>query len=118
MPTEHTQLKNAIQAGDSNSTDEPVVIGKDKTYQRLILIVTGSFLALLVWIAVESNNGGHYFKSSAQEIAKGAGALVDYQLDSANLALTQDIFHVNAVSKNENSCLLCPFWDCCPLFCC
>eukprot|EP00751_Fragilariopsis_kerguelensis_P001246 CAMPEP_0170817632 /NCGR_PEP_ID=MMETSP0733-20121128/40145_1 /TAXON_ID=186038 /ORGANISM="Fragilariopsis kerguelensis, Strain L26-C5" /LENGTH=58 /DNA_ID=CAMNT_0011177369 /DNA_START=118 /DNA_END=290 /DNA_ORIENTATION=+ len=58
MPTEHTHLKNGIQAGDSNQTDEPVVIGKSNTYQRLILIVTGSFLSLLVWIAVTSKNGG------------------------------------------------------------
>jgi len=104
MPTEQTQLKNAIHTGDSNSTDKPVVIGKGNTYQRLILIVTGSFLALLVWIAVASKNDGHYFKSSAQEIAKGAGALADYQLDSANLALTQDIFGVNAVSERKSDC--------------
>mmetsp|Transcript_25875 Transcript_25875/g.29457 ORF Transcript_25875/g.29457 Transcript_25875/m.29457 type:complete len:137 (+) Transcript_25875:105-515(+) len=104
MPTEHTQLKNAIQAGDSNSTDKPVVIGKGNTYQRLILIVTGSFLALLVWIAVADKSGGKPLASSAYEIAEGAVALADYQVDSANLALTKDIFGVGTVSENEKGC--------------
>mmetsp|Transcript_25871 Transcript_25871/g.29455 ORF Transcript_25871/g.29455 Transcript_25871/m.29455 type:complete len:128 (+) Transcript_25871:105-488(+) len=109
MPTEHTQLKNAIQAGDSNSTDKPVVIGKGNTYQRLILIVTGSFLALLVWIAVADKSGGKPLASSAYEIAEGAVALADYQVDSANLALTMDIFGSGAVSEKYVDCNLCTF---------
>mmetsp|Transcript_40521 Transcript_40521/g.45660 ORF Transcript_40521/g.45660 Transcript_40521/m.45660 type:complete len:158 (-) Transcript_40521:353-826(-) len=130
MPTEHTYLKNGSQAGDSNQTDEPVVIGKSNTYQRLILIVTGSFLALLVWIAVTSKNGGHYFKSSAQEIAKGAGALADYQVETANLALTKDIFSAGGFCLKKGSCFegcgccfcspignLCIQGNCCGKFC-
>ena len=101
MPTEHTHFKNATQAGDSNSTDATVVIGKGSTYQRSLLIVAGSLLTLLVLITITGTSGGQHSQSSTHEIAKGAVTLADYQLDSANLALTKDIFDLGAVSSNE-----------------
>jgi len=101
MSTENTSLKNVTPAGDSNTTNE-MVIGKINNYQRTFLIVAGSLLALLVLIAVAGNNDGPYFKSSAQESAEGAGALADYQVDTANLAVTQDIFSMGEGPKDDD----------------
>jgi len=103
MPTENTSLKNTTPAGDSSTTNE-MVIGKNNTYQRTFLIVAGSLLALLVLIVVAGTSGGQHLESSAHEIAKGAMALVDYQVDSANLGLTKDIFGFGAVSENDEDC--------------
>jgi len=90
MPTENTSLKNVTPAGDSNTTDE-MVIGKINTYQRTFLIVAGSLLTLLVWIAITGTSGGQYLTSSAAEITKGgAGALAEYHVDTANSALNKD----------------------------
>jgi len=101
MPTEHTSLKNTTPAGDSNTTNE-MVVGKSKIYQRSFLIVAGSLLALLVLIAIAGTSGGQHLQSlSAHEFVKGAVALADYQLDSANLAHTKDIFGVNVAENNE-----------------
>jgi len=100
MPTENTSLKNAAPTGDSNTTHD-VIIGKSNTYQRPLLIVAGSLLALLVWLAVTGKSGRQYFKSSVQEMHEGAVALADYQVDSTNLALTKDIFGLGAVSEND-----------------
>ena len=100
MSTENTSLKNTTPAGDSNTSTE-MVIGKINTYQRTFLIVAGSLLAVLVWIAVAGTGGSQYLQSSAHEITKGAVALADYQVDSANLALTKDIFGLGAVSEND-----------------
>jgi len=102
MPTENTSLKNTAPAGDSNTTNE-MVIGKNNTYQRTFLIVAGSLLALLVVIAVADTSGGQHLQSSAHEIAEGVVALVDYQVDSAKLALTKDIFGLDAVSQNDKN---------------
>jgi len=104
MSTEHTFLKNTTLAGDSNTTNE-MVIGKINTYQRTFLIVAGSLLALLVLIAVAGTSGGQHLQSSAHEITQGAVALEDYQVDSANIALTKDIFGLGDISKNEVGCL-------------
>ena len=101
MLTEHTHLKNAAQAGDSNAADETVVIGKSNTYQRPLLIVAGSLVAFLVLIAVAGTSGGQYLQSSVHEVAEGAVVLADYQLDSDNLVLTKDIFGLGAVSEND-----------------
>mmetsp|Transcript_58518 Transcript_58518/g.67480 ORF Transcript_58518/g.67480 Transcript_58518/m.67480 type:complete len:125 (-) Transcript_58518:466-840(-) len=122
MPTENTSLKNTTPAGDSNTTNE-MVMGKINNYQRTFLIVAGSLLALLVLIAVAGTSGGQHLQSSSDKIAEDAVALADYQVDSANLALTKDIFGVGTVSENEegdNPCFcppicLCP--KCCPPFC-
>ena len=100
MATENTSLKNTTPAGDSNTTNE-MVIGKINTYQRTFLIVAGSLLALLVVIAVAGASGGQHLQSSAYEIAEGAMALTDYQVDSTNLALTKDIFGLGAVSEYD-----------------
>merc|ERR1719491_1257632 len=78
-----------------------MIIGKSNTYQRTFLIVAGSLLALLVLIAVAGTSGGQHLKSSRHEIADSAVALADYQLDSANLALTKDIFGLGAVSEKD-----------------
>jgi len=103
MPTEHTSLKNTTPAGDSNTTNE-MVVGKSKIYQRSFLIVAGSLLALLVLIAIAGTSGGQHLKSSTVEIIEGAVALADYQLDSANLGLTTDIFDLGAASENDEEC--------------
>jgi len=103
MSTEHTFLKNTTLAGDSNTTNE-MVIGKINTYQRTFLIVAGSLLALLVLVAVAGTNGDQHLQSSVHELAGGAVALADYQVDSANLALSTDMFGLGAVSENDESC--------------
>merc|ERR1712238_543127 len=90
--------------GDSNTTDNMVIIEKCITYQRTFLIVAGSLLASLVWIVVAGTSGGQDLQSSVYEIAEGAVAHADYQVDSANLALTKDIFGFGAVSENDNYC--------------
>ena len=100
MPTENTSLKNTTPAGDSNTTNE-MVIAKINTYHRTFLIVASSLLTLLVLIAVVGTSGGQHVQSSAHDITKGAAALADYQVDSANLALTEDIFGLGVVSDNE-----------------
>jgi len=115
MSTENTSLKNTTPAGDSNTTNE-MVIGKINTYQRTFLIVAGSILSLLVVIAVASTSNGQHLQSSTQEIAGGAVALADYQVESANLALTKDIFGVGTVSENEEGDNFCPPIPIC--FCC
>ena len=94
MPTEHTHFKNAPRAGESNSTDETVVIGKGSTYQRPLLIVAGSLLTLLLLIAGAGTSGDQHTQSSTHEIAKGAVTLKDYQPDS--------IFGLGAVPENNN----------------
>eukprot|EP00751_Fragilariopsis_kerguelensis_P005590 CAMPEP_0170786438 /NCGR_PEP_ID=MMETSP0733-20121128/17607_1 /TAXON_ID=186038 /ORGANISM="Fragilariopsis kerguelensis, Strain L26-C5" /LENGTH=105 /DNA_ID=CAMNT_0011132293 /DNA_START=85 /DNA_END=399 /DNA_ORIENTATION=+ len=100
MSTENTSLKNTTPAGDSNTSTE-MVIWKINTYQSTFLIVASSIYALLVVIAVASTSGGQHLQSSTHGIAKGAVALVDYQVDSANSALTKDIFGLDAVSEND-----------------
>jgi len=95
MTTENTSLKNTTPAGDSNTTNE-MVIGKINTYQRTFLIVAGSLLALLVLIAVAGTRDVQHLQSSANEITEGPEALLDYQVDSANLALTKNVFGSDA----------------------
>jgi len=135
MPTENTSLKNITPAGDCNSKSEEMDTGKTNTYQRTVLIVAGSLLALLVLVAVAGHSGGdgdggHYLKSSAAEITKGgAGALAEYQVDTTNSALTNDIFGLGAVSENDEGngccygapgccvgCALCCCTSCCTSF--
>ena len=100
MPTQNTTLKNVTLAGDSYTTNG-MVIGESNTYQRTFLILAGSLLALLVLIAVAGKNDIQHLNSSAHEIAKGAVALTDYQVGSANLALTEDIFGLAGVSETD-----------------
>jgi len=103
MPTENTSLKKTAPAGDSTTTNE-MVVGKSNTYQRTFLIVAGSLLTLLVWIAMASKSVGHHFQSSANEMADGAVAVADYQVDSTYLALTKDIFGGAAAEKGKGCC--------------
>merc|ERR1712238_230620 len=100
MPTENTSLKITAPAGDSYTTYK-MVIWKINAYQRTLLIVAGSLLALLVLIAVAGPKGGHHLQSSANDIAKDAVTLVDFSADSTNLALTKDIFGLGAVAEND-----------------
>mmetsp|Transcript_34918 Transcript_34918/g.40125 ORF Transcript_34918/g.40125 Transcript_34918/m.40125 type:complete len:158 (+) Transcript_34918:103-576(+) len=101
MSTENTSLKNITPTGDSNTTYE-IVIGKINTYQRTFLIVAGSLLALLVVIAVTGTTSGQHLQSSVNGIAEGVVALADYQIDSANLALTKDNFNGFKISEEGN----------------
>ena len=100
MPTKNTSLNNVSPAVEFNITNE-MVIGKSNTYQRTFLIVAGSLLTLLVLITVAGISGGQHLQSSAHEIAKGVGALADYQQYYTNLALTKDRFGIGDVSEND-----------------
>merc|ERR1712238_61859 len=106
-----------IPTADSNTSHE-MVSGKSNTYQRSLLIVVSSLFALFVWIAVTSGKSSYSFKSSAQEINVGVGALADNRLDTANLALSKDIFGVIDVSEiDEGSSPCCSCNHGCPLDC-
>mmetsp|Transcript_22314 Transcript_22314/g.25577 ORF Transcript_22314/g.25577 Transcript_22314/m.25577 type:complete len:127 (-) Transcript_22314:136-516(-) len=111
MPTENTSLNNVFPAVEFKTIDD-MVIGKSNTYQRSFLIVAGSLLVLFVWVAVAGKSGGQPLKSSTHDNAKGAVALVDYQEDSANLALTKDIFDFGAVSQNNEGCNCVKKYNC------
>ena len=102
MPTGNTCLKNITLAGDSETTNEMVVL-KINIYQRTFLIVARSLLALLVLIAVTGKSDGQYLQSSVNEISEGAVALASYQVDSSNFALIKDIFDFDADPKNYES---------------
>ena len=80
---------------------DEMFIDQTNTYQRPFLIIIGSLLALLVWVAVAGKNRDQHFKSSAQKIAEGAGVFVDYQVDTAISALAKDIFGLGTVSQND-----------------
>jgi len=108
------QNKKITTAEDSNSKTNGINMGKSNIYQRPLLIVASSLLALLVLIAVAGKSADQHFKSTAQEIIKGASALADYQVDSTNLALTKDIFGLGTVSENEElECHCCCSGNCC-----
>ena len=97
MLTENTSLKNTTPAGDSNITNK-MVTGKINTYQRTFMIVAGSLLAL---IAVAGTRGGQHLQSSVHGIAESAVALADYQVDTANTALTKKFFGLGAASETD-----------------
>ena len=102
MSIENTSLNNFTPAGNYNTT-HGMITTKNNTYQRTFMIVAGSLLALLELIAVASTSGGYYFQSSTHEIAECAVTLVDYQVDTANTALTKDIFGLGAASETDES---------------
>ena len=56
-----------------------------------------------MFIVVAGTSGGQHLHSSAHENARGAVALVDYQVDTTNLALTKDIFGFGSVAENDES---------------
>jgi len=117
MSNENTSLKIATPAADSKTTHE-IVIGKNITFQRPLLIVASSLLALLVLVAIAGKSGGQNLLSSAYETdaGAGAGALADYQVDTANYELAKDIFSMGAVSENEEACN-CACVDACIIAC-
>eukprot|EP00751_Fragilariopsis_kerguelensis_P005476 CAMPEP_0170805082 /NCGR_PEP_ID=MMETSP0733-20121128/31166_1 /TAXON_ID=186038 /ORGANISM="Fragilariopsis kerguelensis, Strain L26-C5" /LENGTH=162 /DNA_ID=CAMNT_0011159411 /DNA_START=2051 /DNA_END=2539 /DNA_ORIENTATION=+ len=105
MPTENTSLKNTTPAGDSNTTDDMVVL-KNNIYQRTFLIVAGSLLALLVVIAVTGTTSGQHLQSSAHEIAEDVILLADNQVDSKPTVCMQVIAPVFCEGiKYSNSCI-------------
>jgi len=106
MPTESTSLNNVTLAGDSHTTDE-MVVGISKIYQRPFLIVAGSLLTVLLWLAVTGKSGGQHSKLSAHEFDKAASVLADYQADTANSALVKDIFGIEIEDGSW-----CPSWRC------
>mmetsp|Transcript_39161 Transcript_39161/g.43821 ORF Transcript_39161/g.43821 Transcript_39161/m.43821 type:complete len:130 (-) Transcript_39161:92-481(-) len=95
----------ASSDGDSNSKSEEMDTEKCNIYQHPFLIVAGSLLVLLFFVAVAGHSGGwQYLTSSVDEIAEGAVVLADYQVDTDNLELTKDMFSMSAVSKNKVEC--------------
>eukprot|EP00751_Fragilariopsis_kerguelensis_P014077 CAMPEP_0170777590 /NCGR_PEP_ID=MMETSP0733-20121128/11872_1 /TAXON_ID=186038 /ORGANISM="Fragilariopsis kerguelensis, Strain L26-C5" /LENGTH=185 /DNA_ID=CAMNT_0011120823 /DNA_START=68 /DNA_END=626 /DNA_ORIENTATION=- len=100
MTTESYQNTKSADTGDSTSKNDEVVIDNGNANKRSFLIIAGSLLALLV-LVVAGQNVGQDLSSSANDIAKGASALADYQVDIGNSALTNDIFGMGAVSENE-----------------
>ena len=100
MSTANTSLKIVTPAGDSNIT-AGMVVGKFNTYHHSLFIVAGSLLTLLVLIAGVSTSSAQYLRSSTHKITDGAVALTDFQLDSAKLAPTKDMFGIRTVSKTD-----------------
>ena len=99
--TETTHFKNiSPAAGDSNPSGE-IGIMEGNTYQRPVLIVAGSLLTLLVWIAMAGKSSDHQLTPSVYEIAEGADTVKNYQGNTAQSVFIKDIFGVDAVSKNE-----------------
>jgi len=103
MTTDSYQNTKSADTGDSGSKNDEFIIDNGKANERSIFIIAGSLLALLLLI-VAGQNVGQDLSSSANEIAKGASALADYQVDTANSALTNNIFGIGAVSENEEGC--------------
>mmetsp|Transcript_31280 Transcript_31280/g.35006 ORF Transcript_31280/g.35006 Transcript_31280/m.35006 type:complete len:141 (-) Transcript_31280:190-612(-) len=118
MSTENTSLKIATQDEDSNSAQK-MSIDKRSIYQNPFFIIASSLLALLVLVAVAGTNGDQHLQSSTHKIAEGGVALADYQVDSTNLALTKDIFGLNAVEgcscKTGNNCCIINPCSCCKI---
>ena len=99
MPTENTSLKNVTPAGDSNTT-HGMVIGKSNNYQRQFLIIAGSLLIYSILIAAAGKTSGYSIVYTGS-FAKSADAVLDYQVDTANSALTKDFFGLVAVSEKD-----------------
>jgi len=111
--TENTHLKNITTAGDLKPSSFKISIVQGNNYQRPGLIVAGSLLTLLLWIAVASKSSGdHQVKLSAYEMANGAGALTDYQGETTNSVLVKDIFGMGPISKNEDASTCCRRGSC------
>eukprot|EP00751_Fragilariopsis_kerguelensis_P014387 CAMPEP_0170776720 /NCGR_PEP_ID=MMETSP0733-20121128/11339_1 /TAXON_ID=186038 /ORGANISM="Fragilariopsis kerguelensis, Strain L26-C5" /LENGTH=178 /DNA_ID=CAMNT_0011119757 /DNA_START=89 /DNA_END=626 /DNA_ORIENTATION=+ len=104
MTTESYQNTKSADTGDSTSKNDEVVIDNGNVNKRTFLITAGSLLALLL-LVVAGQNVGQDLSPAATEITRGASALSDYQVDTANSALTYNIFGMGAVSKNEEGCV-------------
>jgi len=103
MTTDSYQNTKSADTGDSTSKNDEVAIDNGNANKRSFLIIAGSLLALLV-LVVAGENVGQDLSPAANEITKGASALADYQVDTANSALTNNIFGMGAVSGNEEGC--------------
>jgi len=103
MTTESYQNTKSADTGDSTSKNDEVVINNGNANKRSFLIIAGSLLALLLMV-VAGQNVGQDLSPAANEIAKGASALADYQVDTSNSALTNDIFGMVTVFENEEGC--------------
>jgi len=116
--TENTHLKNVIPAAEDSNPSVEMGMVQGTTYQRPLLIGTGSLLTLLVWIAIAGKSGGHQLTPSAYEMSEGADTLANYQVDTAQSVLIKDIFGVDTVTKNEEAgCQCCPQVDGCSNCC-
>jgi len=120
--TENTHLKNVTPAaGDSNPSVE-IGIMQGNTYQHPVLIVAGSLLTLLVWIAATGKSSASYHLTpSVHEMTDNAGALTDYQVDTAESVFVKDIFAKTVETTgctshdyDGNCCEIC----CHDLICC
>eukprot|EP00751_Fragilariopsis_kerguelensis_P042358 CAMPEP_0171001994 /NCGR_PEP_ID=MMETSP0736-20130129/15866_1 /TAXON_ID=186038 /ORGANISM="Fragilariopsis kerguelensis, Strain L26-C5" /LENGTH=121 /DNA_ID=CAMNT_0011430141 /DNA_START=210 /DNA_END=575 /DNA_ORIENTATION=- len=100
MPNENTSLKIVTPDEDHNTTHD-IVIGKCYTFQRSLLIVTSSLLALLILVAVAGKTAGYSIVYTGG-FAESAGGLTSNQVDTANLALTKDVFGLG--DKSEVYC--------------
>lgn len=65
--------------------------------------MASSLLALPVWVVVIGKSCDQHLKSSALEITDGANTLADYQVDTANLALTNAIIGMGTGSGIKES---------------
>eukprot|EP00751_Fragilariopsis_kerguelensis_P013287 CAMPEP_0170777208 /NCGR_PEP_ID=MMETSP0733-20121128/11642_1 /TAXON_ID=186038 /ORGANISM="Fragilariopsis kerguelensis, Strain L26-C5" /LENGTH=121 /DNA_ID=CAMNT_0011120363 /DNA_START=56 /DNA_END=421 /DNA_ORIENTATION=+ len=100
MFTENTHLKNVTPVGNSNTSDD-MDMGKGNTYQHPLLIVAGISLATIVFTAVACKTAGYSLVYTGG-FAESAGGLTSNQVDTANLALTKDVFGLG--DKSEVYC--------------
>jgi len=103
MNADTYQNKNITPAGDSNTSDDSVIVKGKNTYQSRFLIVAGSLLALLVVIAIAGPSGGQYLKSSIPDVmVEGTGALSNTEKTCTSLG--NDMYDNGA--RQKLSCCL------------
>mmetsp|Transcript_1480 Transcript_1480/g.1640 ORF Transcript_1480/g.1640 Transcript_1480/m.1640 type:complete len:245 (-) Transcript_1480:279-1013(-) len=92
--TEATHLKNITPSiGDSDTSDEMVIVKGNNAYQHPFLIVAGSLLAFLVCIVVAGPSSGQYLKSSTPaDMAQGTGSLSKNEMHSNEDAFGDGLF--------------------------
>jgi len=107
---QHKQVK-----GDSHSAGEEMETGKDSSnvsHKRTFLMVAGSLLALLFWIAMAGHSGGgagggQYVTASADDkTQEGGGALAaEYQEETVKSGvLAKDIFSLGSEISPNDKC--------------
>jgi len=105
MNSDTYQHKQVSTTGDSHSAGQEMETGKDisnVSHKHTLLIMAGSLLALLVWIAMAGHSGGgggQYVTATLDELAKGTGGVLaaEYQVDTVNSALfDKDIFSLDS----------------------
>jgi len=106
MINEATHLKKITAAVHFDSKSDKTDNQDSSTNQYHFFIVTGSFLALLALIVVAANRVPSYYETVG---GAGAGALVDYQVNTANSVLAMDIFGISASYDNERDWPTCTY---------